>query len=46
MARTPSNMLELATVAPDFALPDTISGEIVTLTQIKKRKRHLSHVYL
>lgn len=38
MARTPSNMLELATVAPDFALPDTISGEIVTLTQIKKEK--------
>ncbi len=38
MARTPSNMLELATIAPDFALPDTVSGEIVTLAQVKKEK--------
>lgn len=38
MARTPSNMLELATVAPDFALPDTLSGETITLAQAKKEK--------
>ncbi len=38
MARTPSSMLELATAAPDFALPDTVSGEIVTLAQVKKEK--------
>jgi peroxiredoxin len=34
MALTPSNMLPLGTLAPDFRLPDTISGQIVTLDQI------------
>ncbi len=30
MARTPSNMIELGTRAPDFALPDTVSGKTIT----------------
>ncbi len=30
MARTPSNMIELGTRAPDFALPDSVSGQTVT----------------
>ena len=35
MARTPSNMIPLGTVAPDFRLPDTVSGETLELDQIK-----------
>ena len=31
MARTPSTMLELGTAAPDFSLPDPISGNTVSL---------------
>jgi len=31
MALTPSNMLPLGTQAPDFTLPDVISGKEVTL---------------
>lgn len=38
MARTPSNMLPLGTQAPDFSLPDTVSGSIVTLNSIKGKK--------
>jgi peroxiredoxin len=34
MALTPSTMLELGTVAPDFSLPDT-SGKIVSLSDCK-----------
>ena len=33
MARTPSNMLPLGTLAPDFSLPDTVSGEMITLSE-------------
>lgn len=32
MALTPSNMLPLGTKAPNFTLPDTISGRQITLT--------------
>lgn len=32
MARTESTMVELGTKAPDFALPDTVSGHTVTLS--------------
>jgi peroxiredoxin len=32
MARTPSTMLELGTPAPDFSLPDTVSGTTVSLS--------------
>ena len=35
MARTPSNMLPLGTTAPNFDLFDTISGETLSLEQLK-----------
>lgn len=35
MARTPSNMLPLGTVAPDFKLPDTVSGQDLNLQALK-----------
>jgi len=35
MAVTPSNMLPLGTLAPQFTLPDTVSGEIMNLQQLK-----------
>jgi peroxiredoxin len=34
MARTPSTMLDLGTPAPDFSLPDTVSGDRVSLGDI------------
>ena len=34
MALTPSNMLPLGTQAPDFTLPDVISGKEVTLADV------------
>ncbi len=38
MARTPSNMIPLGTVAPDFSLPDTVSGKTVSLQDLKSDK--------
>lgn len=38
MARTPSNMIALGTKAPDFALPDTVSGTTKTLDELKGEK--------
>jgi peroxiredoxin len=35
MALTPSNMLNLATKAPNFELPDVVTGNIVTLSNAK-----------
>jgi peroxiredoxin len=35
MAVTPSNMLPLGTIAPDFTLPDTISGKSISLNSAK-----------
>lgn len=35
MALTESNMLPLGTLAPDFTLPDTVSGKELSLTDIK-----------
>lgn len=35
MALTESNMMKLGTKAPDFSLLDTISGETMSLTQLK-----------
>jgi len=35
MARTPSNMMPLGTQAPDFSLPDTVSGKILNLQALK-----------
>ncbi|WP_303317414.1 thioredoxin family protein [Flavivirga abyssicola] len=38
MARTPSNMLPLGTQAPDFNLFDTVSGNNLSLNQLKGRQ--------
>ncbi len=38
MALTESNMLSLGTVAPDFKLPDTISGKNISLSDIRSDK--------
>ena len=38
MADTPSKMVPLGMIAPDFVLPDTISGENKSLTDIKSDK--------
>jgi len=38
MARTPSNMLPLGTKAPDFSLLDTVSGNLLTLKNVKGEK--------
>ena len=38
MSRTASFMLPLNTVAPDFSLPNTIDGEVLSLQQIKGKK--------
>lgn len=35
MARTPSTMLDLGTPAPRFALPDAVSGKVVSLDDFK-----------
>ena len=35
MARTPSNMLPLGTKAPHFSLPDTVSGQTLSLENLK-----------
>ncbi len=41
MARTPSNMIPLGTIAPDFTLPDTVSGKTVSLQDLKSDKATL-----
>lgn len=38
MALTPSNMMPLGTIAPDFELPDTVSGERKKLQQLRGDK--------
>ena len=35
MARTPSNMIPLGTIAPGFSLPDTVSGETLDLNDLR-----------
>lgn len=35
MALTPSNMMPLGTIAPSFSLPDTISGNTLSLDSLK-----------
>ncbi|HEU4859517.1 MAG TPA: redoxin domain-containing protein, partial [Chitinophagaceae bacterium] len=37
MARTPSTMVALGTTAPDFILPDTVSGKDFSLEDVKGR---------
>lgn len=41
MARTPSNMMPLGTVAPDFELLDTVSGNLVSLKELRSDKATL-----
>lgn len=41
MALTPSTMLALGTQAPDFSLPDVVSGKIVSLSDFKNKKAFL-----
>lgn len=38
MVATPSNMIALGTVAPDFTLPDTVSGQDKSLAELKSDK--------
>ncbi len=38
MARTYSEMIPLGTKAPDFSLPDTVSGKIISMQNIKGEK--------
>ncbi len=38
MANTPSNMLELGTIAPDFTLQDTISDKYLSLQNLRGKK--------
>lgn len=38
MALTPSTMMPLGTTAPDFTLPDTVSGKTLGLQQLKGAK--------
>jgi thiol-disulfide isomerase/thioredoxin len=38
MALKESNMLPLGTTAPEFLLPDTVSGEMMSLSQVKGGK--------
>ena len=38
MSRTPSNMLPLGTLAPDFKLLDTVSGKMLSLNELKSDK--------
>jgi len=38
MAKTPSNMLALGTQAPEFKLPDTVSGEVIALNDVRGEK--------
>lgn len=41
MALTPSNMLPLGTRAPDFRLPDTVSGKTLGLAELKSERATL-----
>jgi peroxiredoxin len=38
MAATPSTMIPLGTIAPDFKLPDTVSGKAFSLADLKSPK--------
>jgi peroxiredoxin len=38
MARTASTMLDLATAAPDFALPDVVTGKTISLASFAGKK--------
>lgn len=39
MAQTPSTMRALGSIAPDFILPDVVSGKHISLQQLKENKK-------
>jgi hypothetical protein len=39
MARTPSNMLPLETIASDFTLLDTVSDKMISLSVDRRRRQ-------
>lgn len=41
MAATPSTMMPLGTTAPDFSLPDTISGKTLSLSELRGKNATL-----
>ena len=41
MSATPSTMMPLGTIAPSFELPDTVSGETMSLSELKGEKATL-----
>jgi len=41
MAATPSTMMPLGTIAPTFELPDTVSGKVMSLSELKGEKATL-----
>jgi thiol-disulfide isomerase/thioredoxin len=41
MAQTPSTMIELGTIAPDFSLLNVVSGQTVNLAELKSEKATL-----
>ena len=46
MALTESTMLELGTMAPDFALPDVVSGKTVRRDDFRGQKAIAGDVHL
>ena len=46
MARTASTMLALGTTAPDFSLPDVVSGKTITRDQAMQVRRAAGDVSL
>jgi thiol-disulfide isomerase/thioredoxin len=38
MVETPSSMVPLGTTAPDFSLPDTVSGKMMSLDELKSEQ--------
>ena len=46
MAATPSTMMPLGTLAPDFKLMDTVSGKKIALRNIAWRKGYFGDVHM
>jgi len=46
MSLMPSTMLDLGTQAPEFELPDTISGNVISLTDISLGKRGILVMFI
>jgi hypothetical protein len=46
MALKESNMLPLGTEAPNFSLPDTVSGETLTYQQVSEGKKGMLGMFI